>query len=151
MNTIRCLAALALAGVLAGCGQKEEAVTTARAAAPKVVTKWKHHPKSPVGSQKGIVIEMQGDQMSSATLYDLKAGDGFAIYSTIGKGAYVREKGLIIFSNTGNLQLNASEAAQVNEAVRWEVPFSPAATNLTANFLVEGNSMGTIEFLPFKE
>ena len=152
MKAIAQVAALILIGAFGGCSKSQSDTATAvRAATPKHVTKWKHSPKTGIGSQKGIVIETQGDKIATATLYDLKDGDGFAIYSTIGKGQHLPEKGIIIFSNTGNLQLQAQETAQVNDAIRWEVPYRPSATNLAATFWLEGRSMGSIEFQPFKE
>lgn len=142
---------LAVCGMVVGCGNGEADKASARASVPKQVIKWKHLPKSAVGSQKGIVVELEGDKVTAATLYDLKAGDGFAIYSTIGKGVFVPEKGHIVFSNTGNLQLAAHETAQINDTFRWEVPFQPSATNLAAEFWLEGRSMGTIDFARFQE
>jgi predicted small lipoprotein YifL len=151
MKTILQSTALAMIIGLTGCGQGGDDAAAVRASAPKQVTKWKHHPKSAVGGQKGIVIETQDGKLTSATLYDLKDGEGFAIYSTIGKGSYNPGKGQIVFSNTGNIQLSAQEAAQVNDAIRWEVPFQSSATNLVATFILDGKNMGALEFLPFKE
>lgn len=151
MKTFVLMITLATAGFVAGCGQGGNETAAVRASVPKEVTKWKHHPRTAIGSQKGIVIEMEGEKIASAKLYDLKDGDGFAIYSTIGKGVYQAEKGLIIFSNTGTLQLTAAETGQVNDAIRWEVPFSRTATNLVATFWLDGRNMGTLDFQAFKE
>lgn len=152
MKAIAQVCVLVLVGAFAGCSKSDgEAAATARAAVPKQVTKWKHLPKTAVGSQKGIVIEMEGEKVSSAKLYDLKDGDGFAIYSTIGKGEHLAEKGVIVFSNTGTIQLTAAETGQVNDAIRWEVPFNRTTTNLVATFWLDGRNMGTLDFQAFKE
>ena len=151
MKAYTLMASLAVIGILTGCGGGEPDTAAVRASTPKQVTKWKHLPKSAIGSQKGIVIEMEGDKVATATLYDLKAGDGFATYSTIGKGEYNPDKRQIVFSNTGNIQLSAQEAAQVNDAIRWEVPFQSSATNLVATFWLDGRNMGTLDFHRFQE
>lgn len=142
---------VAVGGLAVGCGKGEAEKAAARAAVPKQILKWKHIPKSAVGAPKGIVVEMEGDKVTAATLYELKAGDGFAIYSTIGKGDYLPAKGQLVFSITGNLMLNANEASQVNDAVRWEVPFQSTATNLAGTFWLDGRDMGVSDFARFQE
>ena len=151
MKSFAVVVSMAVAGLMIGCGSGDGEKASARASAPKQVLKWKHVPKTAIGGPKGIVVELEGEAIATATLYDLKAGDGFATYSTIGKGAYVPAKGHIVFSNTGNLQLAADESAQINDAVRWEVPFKAGATNLAATFWLEGRNMGTIDFARFQE
>lgn len=142
---------LAVCGMVVGCGNGEADKASARASVPKQVIKWKHVPKSAMGSQMGIVVEMEGENVATAKIYDLKAGDGFVIYSTVGKGEYVPTKRAIVFSNTGNLQLDAQESAEVNNVARWEVPFQPAASNLVATFWFDGKNMGPLDFARFQE
>lgn len=119
--------AIALAGI--GCDSSPSADVSARDAQPKVVTKWKHEPKSAVGTPKGLIVESEGGQITTATLYEMKDGPGFDKGSRITVGHRFTKDGVLIL-----LPIRAPVMSDddwiANDGVRFEIAYDPKKTEL---------------------
>jgi len=136
---------LALAFLATGCSDSR----TSESATPKQVVKFRSYPKSAVGIPKGLVVEKQGAAVT-ATLYDLKDGNGFVIDSQLATGRYWPDKNAIILP-IGLTPLISAEDWIAQDGPRMEIPIGQSATNLFAMFKSLGPPGMSIELLRFVE
>lgn len=142
-------ASLALAAVCVGCGQSEPTTTSARESVPKSVVKWKHTPKTEIGTAQGLIIETQGDEIATATLYDLKDGPGFNVDRRLSRGHATTKEGKLVLPIV--TALGSVEEWVANGGLHWELKYFPTATNLTVNQISAGLPVFPSEFVRFVE
>lgn len=140
--------ASALASVLliSGCNPP----ATGEKATSKQVVRWRSYAKSKVGTGMGLVVEKEGKNVT-ATLYDLKDGDGFVIDRELATGKYLPERKALVLIPAGVPLLSSLEEWVALNGTRFEVPLGKTATNLIATLKSPGLPEMPTEFLRFRE
>ena len=133
--------------LLAGCGEAGNQTVEARQA--DVITRWKYHPQSIVGTPKGIILEQAGDRVEASFVY-LKDGDGFVVDRKISQGKYYPAKKLLVLPPGPVTSDEVDQLVQMN-VPRVEIAFTPDQPVLKGRWLGQGSPEFNMDFVRVQE
>lgn len=98
----------------------------------------------------GVIVETQGEEVTSVSVYDLKDGPGFVTDSRLSADKHLVQRGAIILP-IGLPPFATVEDWLANKGSHLEVIYRAGGTNVVVTIKSMGVPEHPMEFLPFRE